>query len=157
MPVKILMVCLGNICRSPLAEGILASKLPKDQFKIDSAGTGNYHVGKQPDQRSINIAKQHGLDISMQRARQFSPDDYYRYDHIFVMDNGNFRDVLRLAPSDELKSKVSFILEDLFPGEKVDVPDPYFGLENGFATVYDMLDETCELIANRLKAEHDGQ
>lgn len=150
MPVKILMVCLGNICRSPLAEGILASKLPKDRFIVDSAGTGNYHVGKQPDHRSIAIAKQRGLDISCQRARQFSPDDYHRFDHIFVMDQSNYQEVLRLAPSEELKAKVRYILDDLFPGENVDVPDPYYGHENGFASVYDMLEESCELIAKRL-------
>lgn len=147
------MVCLGNICRSPLAEGILESKLPKDRFRVDSAGTGNYHVGKQPDQRSINVAKQKGLDISCQRARQFVPEDFHRYDHIFVMDHTNHRDVLRLAPSEALKSKVQFVLDDLFPGENVDVPDPYFGLENGFTTVYDMLDEACDLIARRLNPE----
>jgi protein-tyrosine phosphatase len=153
MPVKILMVCLGNICRSPLAEGILASKLPKGEFKVDSAGTGSYHVGAAPDKRSIHIAKQKGIDISMQRARQFSPDDFYRYDHIFVMDQTNHRDVLRLAPTEALKQKVRFVLDDLFPGENVDVPDPYFGHDNGFSSVYDMLDQTCDLIASRLLKE----
>ncbi len=154
MPVKILMVCLGNICRSPLAEGILASKLPKDQFKVDSAGTGNYHIGKQPDTRSINIAKKNGLDISTQLARQFKKDDYAFYDYIFVMDHSNLRDVLRLAPNETAKQKVSLILDLLFPGENVDVPDPYFGLENGFISVYEMLNETCELIAAKLIATH---
>lgn len=148
------MVCLGNICRSPLAEGILASKLPKNNFRVDSAGTGNYHVGKQPDLRSINIAKKNGLDISTQCARQFSVDDYAIYDYIFVMDHSNLRDVLRLAPNETAKQKVSLILEDLFPGENVDVPDPYFGLENGFATVYEMLDEVCDLIAEKLQKNH---
>ncbi len=157
MPVKVLMVCLGNICRSPLAEGILASKLPKEAFKVDSAGTGNYHVGKEPDKRSVNIAKQNGIDISTQRARQFTPDDYYRYDHIFVMDQTNHRDVLRLAPNEKLKEKVHFILDALFPGENVDVPDPYFGHDNGFTSVYDMLDQTCDLIATRLLKENNSQ
>lgn len=154
MPVRILMVCLGNICRSPLAEGILASKLPEGKFRVDSAGTGNYHVGKQPDARSINIAKKNGLDISTQCARQFSVDDYAIYDYIFVMDHSNLRDVLRLAPNENAKQKVSLVLEDLFPGENVDVPDPYFGLENGFTTVYEMLDEVCDLIAARLQKLH---
>ncbi|UMY65796.1 MULTISPECIES: low molecular weight protein-tyrosine-phosphatase [unclassified Flavobacterium] len=152
MPTRILMVCLGNICRSPLAEGILASKLPRDEFKVDSAGTGSYHVGSQPDKRSINIAQQRGLDISAQRARQFTVDDFHRYDHIFVMDQSNLRDVLRLAPNDEMKQKVRLILDAIFPGENVDVPDPYFGLDNGFATVYDMLDEACDVIAQRLQS-----
>lgn len=132
----------------------MASKLPKAAFRVDSAGTGNYHVGKQPDQRSINIAKKKGLDISIQRARQFTPDDFYHFDHIFVMDSSNHRDVLRLAPSPELKNKVHFVLDDLFPGENVDVPDPYFGLEDGFSRVYDMLDEACTLIAERLLKDH---
>lgn len=153
MPVKILMVCLGNICRSPLAEGILASKLPKDHFRIDSAGTGNYHVGKAPDARSMNIAKNHGIDISLQRARHFSKDDFVLYDHIYVMDGSNYRDVLLQAPNENAKKKVKLILDELFPGENVDVPDPYFGLENGFVTVYQMLDEACTIIAEKLLKE----
>ncbi len=157
MPVKILMVCLGNICRSPLAEGILASKLPKDKFRVDSAGTGNYHVGKQPDLRSINIAKKNGLDISTQLARQFKVDDFAYYDYIFVMDHSNYRDVMRLAPNEAAKKKVSLILEELFPGENVDVPDPYFGLDNGFSSVYEMLNEACDLIANKLIKEEKEQ
>ena len=87
MPVKILMVCLGNICRSPLAEGILASKLPKDIFIVDSAGTGNYHIGKNPDKRSILTAQKNGLDISHQKARQFLVTDFKNFDYIFAMDN----------------------------------------------------------------------
>ena len=89
MSVKILMVCLGNICRSPLAEGLLASKLPKDKFFIDSAGTGTYHIGKQPDHRSILVAKKHGIDITYQKARQFTSRDFEDFDYIFAMDNTN--------------------------------------------------------------------
>lgn len=153
MPVRILMVCLGNICRSPIAEGILASKLPRDRFRVDSAGTGNYHCGKQPDPRSIHIAKKRGLDISSQRARQFNAEDFAIYDHIYVMDQGNFDAVIKLAPNDTARSKVKLILEELFPGENVDVPDPFFGLENGFETVYEMLDEVCTIIADKLLAQ----
>lgn len=154
MPVKILMVCLGNICRSPLAEGILASKLPKDKFVVDSAGTGNYHVGKQPDHRSIATAKKNGLDISYQKARQFSPNDFDTFDYIFVMDNSNYDDVLFLAKTDEHKKKVQLVLNELFPGDNVDVPDPYYGLQNGFDMVYEMLDETCDLLAKKLIEKH---
>lgn len=154
MSVKILMVCLGNICRSPLAEGILASKLPKDKFQIDSAGTGNYHVGKQPDYRSIATAKKMGLDISNQKARQFSVKDFDEFDYIFVMDISNYDNVIELAKSEIHKNKVRLILEDLFPGENVDVPDPYYGLQNGFDTVYEMLDETCDIIAKKLLEKH---
>jgi protein-tyrosine phosphatase len=154
MPVKILMVCLGNICRSPLAEGILQSKLPRDRFVVDSAGTGDWHIGRQPDSRSIAVAKSNGLDISRQRGRLFTATDFETNDYIFVMDNSNYKDVMRLAPNEEAKLKVSLILNELFPGENVDVPDPYFGLEDGFSNVYGMLDEVCEIIAEKLKAKH---
>ncbi len=150
MPQKILMVCLGNICRSPLAEGILQSKLPKDKFIVDSAGTGEWHIGKQPDQRSIAIAHKNGLDISHQRGRQFRTQDFKDFDYIYVMDGSNYNDVLSLAKNDEEKNKVKLILNELFPGENVDVPDPYFGLQNGFASVYDMIDQACDIIAEKL-------
>lgn len=150
MPQKILMVCLGNICRSPLAEGILQSKLPRDKFIVDSAGTGEWHIGKQPDQRSIAIAHKNGLDISHQRGRQFRTQDFKDFDYIYVMDGSNYNDVLSLAKNDEEKNKVKLILNELFPGENVDVPDPYFGLQNGFASVYDMIDQACDIIAEKL-------
>lgn len=150
MPTKILMVCLGNICRSPLAQGILQSKLPKDLFQVDSAGTGNWHIGSQPDPRSITIAKQKGLDISHQKGRQFSKNDFQYFDYIYTMDSQNYKNIIALANTEEDKSKVKMILNELFPGENVDVPDPYFGLENGFEKVYDMLNEVCEIIANKL-------
>ena len=154
MSVKILMVCLGNICRSPLAEGILASKLPKTNFYIDSAGTGSYHIGKQPDHRSIAIASKYGVDITNQKARQFTADDFDAFDYIFVMDSSNYDNVMELAKTDEHKRKVEMILNHLFPNENVDVPDPYFGLQNGFDTVYEMLDETCDIIAKKLLEKH---
>ncbi|MEM0541146.1 low molecular weight protein-tyrosine-phosphatase [Flavobacterium sp. j3] len=154
MPVKILMVCLGNICRSPLAEGLLASKLPKDKFIVDSAGTGNYHIGKQPDPRSILTAKKNGLDISNQRGRQFTSKDFDYFDYIYVMDSSNYDNVVELAKNDTQKNKVEMILNHLFPGENVDVPDPYYGLQNGFDMVYEMLDETCDIIAKKLVEKH---
>ena len=154
MPVKILMICLGNICRSPLAEGLLASKLPADKFTVDSAGTGHWHVGKQPDERSIAIAQKNGLDISCQKGRLFRKQDFEDFDYIFVMDNTNFADVTRLAETAEQREKVSLILDAIFPGEKVDVPDPYFGLANGFDAVYRMLDEACSIIAAELIQKH---
>jgi protein-tyrosine phosphatase len=154
MPVKILMVCLGNICRSPLAEGILASKLPKDKFFVDSAGTGAWHAGNQPDSRSIAVAKKHHLDISYQRARQFKVEDFDTFDYIYVMDKSNFRDVIRLAKNDKQKEKVEIILNELYPNENVDVPDPYYGIANGFEMVFQMLDEACNNIAAKLKTAH---
>ncbi len=148
------MVCLGNICRSPLAEGLLASKLPKDQFIVDSAGTGHWHVGKQPDERSIAVAKLNGLDISKQKGKQFSVSDFDNFDYIYVMDNTNYKDVLRLAKTEAHRKKVKLILDEMFPGENVDVPDPYYGMQNGFTTLYTMLDETCDIIAQKLIAKH---
>lgn len=150
MATKILMVCLGNICRSPLAEGILRSKLSED-FIVDSAGTGGWHAGQQPDKRSISTAKNRGLDITHQRARQFKKSDFDFFDHIFVMDNSNYKDVLTLAPNEEAKSKVKLILNEIFPNENVDVPDPYYGGQDGFENVFDMLDQACEEIARKLK------
>ena len=150
MASKILMVCLGNICRSPLAEGIMRSKLSED-FIVDSAGTGGWHTGELPDKRSISTAKNRGLDITNQRARQFKKSDFDTFDYIFVMDNSNYRDVLALAPNDVAKSKVKLILNEIFPGENVDVPDPYYGGQDGFENVFDMLDQACEEIARKLK------
>mgnify|MGYP003450439268 CR=1 FL=1 len=154
MPVKILMVCLGNICRSPLAEGILASKLPKNKFVVDSAGTGSWHIGRQPDQRSIAVAKKHNINISKQRGRQFTKKDFKEFDYIYVMDSSNYHDVMRLSDNKSDQEKVQFILEELFPNENVDVPDPYYGVANGFEVVFNMLDETCDLIAKKLIENH---
>jgi protein-tyrosine phosphatase len=154
MKTKILMVCLGNICRSPLAEGILASKLPSEHFIVDSAGTGNYHTGSNPDSRSVAVAKSKGIDISQQKARQFTPQDYNDFDYIFAMDSSNYQNILALAPNQKSKEKVKLILNELFYNENADVPDPYFGLENGFEIVYKMLDEVCESISANLKKKH---
>jgi protein-tyrosine phosphatase len=154
MPVKILMVCLGNICRSPLAEGLLATKLPQDKFIVDSAGTGAYHIGKQPDKRSLLVAQKYGLDITNQKARQFTSEDFDEFDYIYVMDSSNYDNVIDLAKSEEQKAKVEMILNYLFPGENVDVPDPYYGLQNGFDMVYEMLDETCDNLAKKLIEKH---
>jgi protein-tyrosine phosphatase len=154
MSVKIVMVCLGNICRSPLAEGILASKLPKKKFIVDSAGTGDWHVGHAPDKRSIAVAKKHKISIENQKGRQFSASDFDNFDYIYVMDSSNYANVIALAKSQEQKNKVKMILNELFPNENVDVPDPYFGLPNGFHTVYQMLDEVCDVIAKQLIAKH---
>jgi protein-tyrosine phosphatase len=145
MPMNILMVCLGNICRSPLAEGILRTKLTTDFF-VDSAGTGGWHAGQSPDERSIATARNYGIDISNQKARKFTVSDFYTFDHIFVMDQSNFKDVLNLAPDDVAKSKVALIL-----GPSKEVPDPYYGGQDGFEKVYHLLDQACEEIAIKIK------
>lgn len=144
------MVCLGNICRSPLAEGILTSKLPKVKFIVDSAGTGDWHVGNPPDPRSIKVANENGIDISKQRGKLFKKSHFEEFDYIFVMDNSNYNNVIELAPDFESTKKVKLILNEIFPNENVEVPDPYFGLENGFEKVYAMLDEACEAIREKL-------
>ncbi|MGB6083480.1 low molecular weight protein-tyrosine-phosphatase [Moheibacter sp.] len=143
---KILMVCLGNICRSPLAEGILRSKL-NDKFTIDSAGTGPWHIGKSPDKRSVSVAEKYGIDISTQRARQFSAADFDKFDLIFVMDESNYSDVLAHAKNDDERKKVRLILENR------DVPDPYFGEDDGFEEVYRLLEEAADKIAQELESE----
>ncbi len=150
MRIRVLMVCLGNICRSPLAEGILRSKVDLGRVEIDSAGTGGWHAGELPDPRSMDVALKNGLDISYQRARKFRTEDLDLFDHIFVMDNSNYRDVLQLASSEEHRRKVSLILNEIFPGENVDVPDPYYGGNDGFDRVFEMLNEACDRIAERL-------
>lgn len=147
---KILFVCLGNICRSPLAEGILKSKVDPSKVFVDSAGTGHWHVGKSPDERSISIAKSNEIDITDQRGRQFSARDFDEFDLIYVMDNSNREDVLALARNDQDREKVKLILDEIFPGENVDVPDPYYGAAVGFQNVFQMLDEACDQIASRL-------
>lgn len=147
---KVLMVCLGNICRSPLAEGILKSKVDRSKIQVESAGTGNWHVGKSPDVRSIDIANKNDIDITDQRGRQFTAQDFEKYDLIYVMDNSNKEDVLALAQSEAHKKKVKLILNEIFPGENVDVPDPYYGGPTGFSHVFDMIDKACEKIAATL-------
>jgi len=141
---KILMVCLGNICRSPLAEGILRRKIEERglDWDVDSAGTGSWHIGEPPDRRSVKVAQERGLDITAQRARQINPLDIGQYDLILTMDRSNYRDVLRLAAKDQ-QGKVRMIMEYLHPEEAVEVPDPYFG-DQGFDKVFDMLEAACE-------------
>lgn len=146
---KILMVCLGNICRSPLAEGILKSKLPKS-FIVDSAGTTNYHTGSTPDKRSIAVAKKYGLDISKMKGRQFTVSDFDTFDIIYAMDNSNYHYILKLARSQTDKHKVKLILNEVYPNKDYDVPDPYYGGDSGFENVYTMLDEACNIIAKDL-------
>lgn len=141
---KILMVCLGNICRSPLAEGILKHKVAEQglDWTVDSAGTGSWHVGEQPDRRSIEVAKKHGLDITEQRARQFRPQDFEAFDRILVMDSSNFQDVLGQAQKEAHRKKVDLLLNSAYPKENRNVPDPYWD-NDGFEKVFQMVEEAC--------------
>jgi len=133
------MVCLGNICRSPLAHGILASKVPTDWF-VDSAGTSGWHEGERPDTRSIVTAKGRGLTIDDQRSRLFTPDDFKNFDIIFAMDSSNYSNIIKIAPDEESKTKVRLIMNEAYPGRNKQVPDPYSGGQSGFEDVFDMLE-----------------
>lgn len=143
MSQHILMVCLGNICRSPLAEGIFEQQLSDKGFTIDSAGTSGHHQGEKPDHRSVAIAQKYGIDIADQRSRHFQFVDFDTFDHIFVMDKSNLRNVLAIARTEEDKNKVSMIM-DLTDQKGVDIPDPYYGGDHGFENVFSMLTQACE-------------
>ena len=143
------MVCLGNICRSPLAEGILRSKLPQDLFIVDSAGTSSYHIGEKPDIRSIEIAKINNLDITKQRSRQFQIIDFDKFDVIYAMDRSNYQNILSQARTENDKAKVKMILNELHPNSNMDVPDPYYGSHDGFKKVFKLLDDACAVIASK--------
>ncbi|MCB9196051.1 MAG: low molecular weight phosphotyrosine protein phosphatase [Flavobacteriales bacterium] len=144
---KILMVCLGNICRSPLAHGILEQKLTDRGINayVDSAGTNGFHNGELPDSRSMEIALRKGLDISHQRSRQITKQDLRDFDLIYVMDQSNYNNVLRIASEDQY-DKVKMIMNESQPGKNISVPDPYYGGAQGFENVHNMLDEACEAI-----------
>ena len=142
------MVCLGNICRSPLAEGILKNKLPKKNFRIDSAGTAGYHIDKAPDIRSVEIAAKNGIDISNQKARKFTADDFDRFDKIFAMDRRNLNHIKQMANTLEDSKKVSLLLGN------DQVPDPYYGNRDSFIKIYDIIDRACEELSNKLQKMH---
>jgi protein-tyrosine phosphatase len=147
---KVLMVCLGNICRSPLAEGILKSKVSSKQVFVDSAGTAAYHVGNLPDSRSIDVANKYGIDIRTQRARAFTASDFECFDTIYVMDRANYNNIIKLAKNSFDTCKVKLILNELQANESSEVPDPYYGGEEGFEKVYHLLDESCDRIAEKI-------
>ena len=147
------MVCLGNICRSPLAEGILKSKVDKGHVFVDSAGTGGWHIGELPDSRSIEVAKHHHINISDQRCRKFNVADFEDFDLIYVMDKSNLSDVMSLALTEMHRNKVKMILSDKDGGNIKEVPDPYYGGEGGFEKVFILLDQACEHIAKSLSYE----
>ena len=149
MKTKVLMVCLGNICRSPLAEGILKSKVDSSKVFVDSAGTAGYHVGNPPDHRSVAEAQKNGLDIRGQRCRKFSQLDFLEFDHIYVMDKSNLSNVVHLATTQDQINKVKLLLEEI-DMDLTEVPDPYYGEQDGFEKVYQMIDLACEAIAKKL-------
>lgn len=148
---NVLMVCLGNICRSPMAEGILKSKIKnkKLNWSVDSAGTSGWHIGEYPDRRGMQLMRERGIDISDQRSRKFVQEDFAKFDLILAMDQENYQDIIKLAPQDRDRQKVKMILNFAFPNENKAVPDPYY--DNGFEKVFDLLDKACSAI---IEANH---
>ena len=145
VPGNVLMVCLGNICRSPLAHGIFQNLVADQNIKVDSAGTANYHTGAPPDPRSIEIATINGIDISRQKARQFVVEDFDQFDYIYVMDYSNQQNVLRLARNDQDRAKVHLLLGD------AEVEDPYYGGKEGFSVVFNKIQKACQHILEQWK------
>lgn len=151
---KILMICLGNICRSPLAEGILQKKIDERHlpWKVDSAGTSGWHNGNPPDPRSIEIARKYGIDITHQKSRKIRSTDIDEFDKIYVMDEQNLNDTLRYCHTPEEKARVMKIMEVFPDTEQTNVPDPYYG-EFGFEGVFQMLEKACDKIIEKVENE----
>lgn len=153
---KILFVCLGNICRSPLARGIMADKIEKLGLdaETDSAGFESFHRGEPADPRSIAVAAAHGIDLSDHVARMFTARDFDHFDRIYVMDRNNYEDVMNLARDLEDEQKVDFILNLVNPGENRQVPDPWFGGKDNFEKTFKLLDEACDQLAREIASSH---
>lgn len=150
---KILMVCLGNICRSPMADALLRKKVRELNLDVyvDSAGTSDFHSGEKPDKRMIATGAKFGVDLDPLRARQFQPTDFDQFDSIYVMDKNNLHDVIQLTKNEEDKRKVKLILNELHPEKDLEVPDPYYGGEQGFIDVYNMLNDATDRIIDSLR------
>ena len=153
MQTRILMVCLGNICRSPLAEGILKSKVDSNLVLVDSAGTAGYHIGNRPDPRSISVAQKYGIDISDQQCRIFTKRDFYEFDLIYAMDRNNFQDIVSMADEAEHQNKVKLLLEEV-DLEYREVPDPYYGGTQGFEHVLNMVEDASMGLLSHIRKNH---
>ncbi len=154
---KILMVCLGNICRSPLAEGVLHHKAQQEglSWTIDSAGTNGYHVGEQPHRLSQKVALLNGIDISHQRARRFTAADFREYDKIYAMAEDVIEEMQRIARKDFDATKVDLLMNELHPGKNMDVPDPWYGAEPGYHEVFAMINQACDKIVEKYRILND--
>ncbi len=148
---KFLMVCLGNICRSPLAEGILRNKINQAglHWEVDSAGTANYHIGAPPHALSQKVAALNGIDICNQKCRQFKAEDLVHFDKIYVMDAQNYTDVKKMSKHLWDETKVDLLLNELYPGENRGVTDPWFGEEDGYHEVFDLISKACDAIVSK--------
>ncbi|WP_116769274.1 low molecular weight protein-tyrosine-phosphatase [Maribacter litoralis] len=149
---KVLMVCLGNICRSPLAEGILKSKVDTAKVFVDSAGTAGYHIGNAPDPRSIKVAKNHNIDISSQVCRRFIVSDFDTFDLIYAMDKSNYGNIIGMARNKADAEKVKLLLNEIDATDQ-EVPDPYYDADDGFETVFQLIDKACTNIADKLESK----
>lgn len=152
---KILMVCLGNICRSPLAEGILREKVRQAglSWQVDSAGTNRCHTGEPPHRLSQKVAKTYGIDISSQRARDFRPEDFEQFDLVYAMAGDVIRDMRSIAGNKFNPGKTGLLLDLVYPGENRDVPDPWYGPEAGYHEVFRMIEEACEKLIEQYQQE----
>jgi len=150
---KILMVCLGNICRSPLAEGILQHKAKEAglNWQVDSAGTGNYHIGDPPHVLSQKVAKLNGIDISKQQCRQFVKEDMLRFDKIYAIDSELYDNIKKISGELWDESKVDLLMNEAYPGKNLDVPDPWYGTEVNYHHVFKMVSEACDIIIEKYK------
>jgi protein-tyrosine phosphatase len=148
---KILMVCLGNICRSPLAEGILQHKAWQAglDWNVESAGTNSHHTGEPPHHLSQKVARLNGIDISDQRSRKFVAEDFEKYDKIYAMAEDVMEEMKKIGKNKFVKEKVELFLNELFPGKNIDVPDPWYGPEPGYHQAYKMIDEACDVIVKK--------
>jgi len=148
---KILMVCLGNVCRSPLAEGVLKHKAIKAglNWSVESAGTNSYHTGDPPHPLSQKVAKLNGIDISSQQARRFRAEDFETYDKIYALAKDVVDEMRHIAKNKFDASKVDLLMNELYPGQNIDVPDPWYGPEPGYHEVFEMIDEVCETIVRK--------
>lgn len=148
---KVLMVCLGNICRSPLAEGILQEKIKEAgiAWQVDSAGTNGFHTGEAPHHLSQKVAAINGIDISRQRARKFIKEDMLRFDKIYAMAHDVLDDMKRIAGAAFDEQKVDLLLDELYPGQNREVPDPWYGPEPGYHEVYDIINKACAVIIKK--------
>lgn len=151
---KILMVCLGNICRSPLAEGILQHKSKEAglEWTVESAGTNNYHIGEPPHHLSQKVARLNGVDICDQRARKFVAEDFKKFDLIYAMAEDVLEDMKRIAGNAYDSEKAMLFLNELHPGKNMSVPDPWYGPEPGYHEVYELIDKTCDVIISKYTA-----